>query len=89
MLFSINTPYENLNSKFEAVYFAYSKYLYAIGINILKDEQYASDALQQCFVKIFENIDKIEEVHSTRTKSFVSIIMRNESISLLRKRNVK
>ena len=78
---------ENLNSKFEAIYFAYSKYLYSIGINILKDEQYAADALQQCFIKIFENIDKIGEVDSSRTKSFISIIMRNESITLLRKRN--
>ena len=86
MLFSINTLDENLNSKFEAIYFAYSKYLYSIGINILKDEQYAADALQQCFIKIFENIDKIKEVNSTRTKSFISIIMRNESINLLRKR---
>ncbi len=83
---SVNTLDENLNSKFEAIYFAYSKYLYSIGINILKDEQYAADALQQCFIKIFENIDKIGEVNSSRTKSFVSIIMRNESINLLRKR---
>lgn len=86
MFFSINTLDENLNSKFEAVYFAYSKYLYSIGINILKDEQYAADALQQCFIKIFENIDKIKEVNSTQTKSFISIIMRNESINIFRKR---
>jgi len=86
MIFSINTLDENLNSKFEAIYFAYSKYLYSIGINILKDEQYSADALQQCFIKIFENIDKIGEVNSKQTKSFISIIMRNESINLLRKR---
>ncbi|HYE68937.1 MAG TPA: sigma-70 family RNA polymerase sigma factor [Anaerovoracaceae bacterium] len=86
MIFSVNTLDENLNSKFEAIYFAYSKYLYSIGINILKDEQYAADALQHCFIKIFENIEKIGEVNSTQTKSFISIIMRNESINLLRKR---
>ncbi len=86
MLFSINTLDVNLNSKFEAIYFAYSKYLYSIGVNILKDEQSAADALQQCFIKIFENIDKIKEVNSSHTKSFISIIMRNESINLLRKR---
>ncbi|HVI41047.1 MAG TPA: sigma-70 family RNA polymerase sigma factor [Anaerovoracaceae bacterium] len=86
MFFSINTLDENLNSKFEALYYAYSKYLYSIGINILKDEQYAADALQQCFIKIFENIDKIGEVNSSQTKSFISIIMRNESINLLRKK---
>ena len=87
LFFSINTLDENLNSKFEALYFAYSKYLYSIGINILKDEQYAADALQQCYIKVFENIEKIGEINSTQTKSFISIIMRNESINLLRKRN--
>lgn len=86
MFFSINAPESHPTSKFEAVYFTYSKYLYSIGINILKDEQYAADALQQCFIKIFENMDKIQEVHSTQTKSFVSVIMRNESINIFRKR---
>jgi RNA polymerase sigma-70 factor (ECF subfamily) len=86
MFFLINEPDENLNGKFEALYFTYSKYLYSIGINILKDEHYAADALQQCFIKIFENIEKVGEVNSSQTKSFISIIMRNESINLLRKR---
>lgn len=86
MVFSVNTMDENLNSKFEAIYFAYSKYLYSIGINILKDEQSAADALQQCFIKIFENMDKIGEINSSHTKSFLSVIMRNESINMFRKR---
>lgn len=86
MAFSVNTPDENPNSKFEAIYFTYSKYLYSIGINILRDEQNAADALQQCFIKIFENMDKIGEVNSRQTKSFISILMRNESINLFRKR---
>ncbi len=85
MVFSVNTLDENLNSKFEAIYFAYSKYLFSIGINILRNEEHAADALQQCFIKIFENINKIGEVNSSQTKSFISIIMRNESINLLRK----
>lgn len=86
MVYKVNTLDKNPNSKFEAIYFAYSKYLYSIGINILKDEQYAADALQQCFIKIFENIEKVGEINSSQTKSFISIIMRNESINILRKR---
>ncbi len=88
MVYKSNTLNENLNSKFEAIYFTYSKYLYSIGINILKDEQFAADALQQCFLKIYENIEKIGEINSTQTKSFVSIIMRNESINIFRKRKI-
>jgi len=72
--------------KFESIYSLYSKYLYAIGLRILKDEDYASDALQNCFLRIFENIHKIKDVDSRQTKSFVCIIMRNESINLYRKK---
>ena len=53
-------------------------------MNILKDETNASDALQNCFMRVFENIDKIDDVTSKQTKSFVSIIMRNESINIYR-----
>lgn len=72
--------------KFESIYFTYSKYLYVIGLRILKDEGYASDALQNCFLRIFENLHKIKEVDSNQTKSFLCIIMRNESINLYRKK---
>lgn len=76
-------------NKFQKVYSVYSKYLYSIGINILKDEEDASDALQNCFLRIFENIDKIGDIDSKRTKSFVSIIMRNEAINIYRKNKVE
>lgn len=74
-----------IKNKFEKVYSTYVKYLYSIGINILKDEHSASDALQNCFLKVFENIDKIRDIDSKETKSFVSIIMRNEATNIYRK----
>ena len=73
-----------IKNKFEKIYSIYAKYLYSIGMNILKDETNASDALQNCFMRVFENIDKIDDVTSKQTKSFVSIIMRNESINIYR-----
>ncbi|MGI6728287.1 MAG: RNA polymerase sigma factor [Anaerovoracaceae bacterium] len=71
---------------FEEVYYTYSAYLYRIGINILQDQELASDALQQCFMKIFENIHKVDQVSSKQTKSFVSVIMQNEALSIYNKR---
>lgn len=78
-----------IKNKFEKVYSTYVKYLYSIGINILKDEAFASDALQNCFLRIFENIDKIVNIDSKETKSFVSIIMRNEAINIYRKNKIE
>ncbi len=77
------------NDKFQFIYSKYSHYLYTIGINILKDETYAADALQNCFLRIFENLEKIKDVDSNQAKSFVSIIMWNESIKIYRsKKNI-
>ncbi|HZK70068.1 MAG TPA: sigma-70 family RNA polymerase sigma factor [Clostridia bacterium] len=76
---------EITKNKFEQIYTKYSRYLYAIGLNILADKECVEDAMQQSFLKIFKNIDKLSIVESKQTKSFVSIIMRNESINIYNK----
>jgi len=73
---------EESNNNFERIYYLYSRYLYAIGLKILKDEELAADALQQCCLKIYQNIDKIDDINSKQAKSFFGIIMRNESLML-------
>lgn len=72
---------EQTKNKFEEIYYAYSKYLYTTGLKILKDEELASDALQQCFFKIFKKIDQFEDIHSKQTKAFFAIIMRDEALA--------
>jgi RNA polymerase sigma-70 factor (ECF subfamily) len=72
-------------NKFEEIYHTYSRYLYAIGLKILKDTDLASDALQQCYFKIYQNIDRIKDIESKQTRSFLGIIMRNESLMIYNK----
>jgi len=79
MIALLNTRNGRTN-KFEEIYHAYSRYLYAIGLKILKDKDLASDALQQCFFKIYQNIDRIKDIESKQTRSFLGGIMRNESL---------
>ena len=76
---------EITKNKFEQIYIKYSRYLYAIGLNILADKECIEDAMQQSFLKIFKNIDKIGIVESKQTKSFIGIIMRNECINIYNK----
>lgn len=76
---------DHTKNKFEEIYHTYSRYLYAIGLKILKDEELASDALQQCYLKIYQNIDKITDIYSKQTRSFFGIIMRNESLMIYNK----
>lgn len=54
--------------------------------DILKNQQDAEDALQDAFIRISENMDKIGEVSSPRTRSFVMVITRNICLNMLRRK---
>jgi RNA polymerase sigma-70 factor (ECF subfamily) len=43
--------------------------------------------VQSVFIKLIENIDKIDRIECNKTKAFIVIITRNLSINLYRKRN--
>ena len=81
----LNISNEHGKNKFEEIYGIYSRYLYAIGLKILKDEGLASDALQQCYFKIYQNMDRIKDINSKQTRSFFGIIMRNEALMIYNK----
>jgi len=73
--------------KIEQLYCKYHKLVYHIAYNILKDSHLAQDVTQSVFIKLIENLDKIDEVDCNKTKAFIVIISRNLSINLYRKRN--
>ena len=52
---------------------------------ILHNEHEAEDAVQQAFVKIAENLGKISDELSTKTKAFVVTIAENTAIDRYRK----
>ena len=76
-------------NKFEILYTTYRKVMFYVANRILKDQYLAEDAVHQAFLKIIENLDKIEDVHCHKTKSYIVIIVRNNAIDLYnrRKRN--
>ena len=62
---------------FENIYAIYRNYLFSIIYQIINDEQYSEDILQETFIKIFKNIDKIEDIEDNRTKRMVTVIAKN------------
>ena len=73
-------------SLFEELYHTYSASMYRVAFSILRDNGLAEGAVQQTFLKIFREIDKIDEIGSNKTRSFIVILVRNTSIDLYRKR---
>lgn len=61
----LETPEEK--SKFEQLYLEYKGLMFHVAYEILHNEQDAEDAVHQAFVKIAENIKKIDD--PTRIKS--------------------
>ena len=64
-------------SKFEQVYIHYRALMLSRAYEILRDTGLAEDAVHNAFIRILQNISKLDEVESPRTKSFVVIVTEN------------
>lgn len=73
-------------SKFEELYMTYKKTMFYVANNILRDTYLAEDAVHQAFIRIIENLDKINPTDCHKTRSFIVILMKNVAIDIYRKR---
>lgn len=79
----LETPEEK--SKFEQLYLEYKGLMFYVAYEILHNEQDAEDAVHQAFVKIAENIKKIDDPICPKTHSYVVTIVENKAIDQYRK----
>lgn len=73
---------------FEYLYDNYSPALYGVIYNILRNEESSNDALQEVFVKIWNNFESYDPNRS-RLYTWMMNIARNHSIDKLRSKAVK
>lgn len=71
---------------FRELYDNYSSSMYRIAYSVLHDVGAAEDAVQQTFIKIYHELERIESSCSNKTKAFIVILVRNTAIDLYRKR---
>ena len=72
-------------AKLERLYYEYRGVMFCAANKILNNESEAEDAVHQAFVKIAENIGKVPDDLSAKTKSFVVTIVENTAIDRYRK----
>lgn len=89
MVINLSSIYPENNIKIERIYQLYKKQMLYVANSILHDEYLSEDAVHQAFIRIIDNLSKIEEVESHKTRSFVVIIVENIAIDLYRKRKRK
>ena len=79
----LETPVDK--SKCEQLYLEYKGLMFHVAYEILHNEQDAEDAVHQAFVKIAENIKKIDDPICPKTHSYVVTIVENKAIDQYRK----
>lgn len=70
-----------------ALYKQYEQMLYRVAFNILHNRTDAEDAVQDTFVRIIDNLDKIRNISSNETGFYLVIIVKNISINKINKKN--
>ena len=72
--------------KFDQLYNAYSKLMYYIAFDVLKDEGFAQDAVQEAFINISKSFSKIKEKDCQELKGFIVVVIRRVAINMYNKR---
>ena len=72
--------------KFDYLYNRYIKLLLYKAYDVLHDYSLAEDAVSEAFIRIYKNLDKIDDCDSGKTAAFLVIIARNCALTILSKR---
>lgn len=70
--------------KFEVIYVKFKGLMYHIAYDILNNRQDAEDAVHNAFVKIAENIAKIDDPECPKSKAFIVTITETKAIDIYR-----
>lgn len=75
---------ERDRDKFEAVYHRCKNLMLHKAYTILHDRMLAEDAVSEAFIRIYKNLDKLDDPTSPRTTAFVMTIVGNTALTLLK-----
>jgi RNA polymerase sigma-70 factor (ECF subfamily) len=81
---------ENDRDKFEQIYIKYRRLMLSAAYKILGDAELSEDAVHNAFMRILNNLGKLGEVDSPRTRSYVVIVAENvaKTMYMQRRRTV-
>ena len=78
---------ENDKVKFEEIYLKYKSLMFYAANKILHNEQDSEDAVHMAFIKIAENIKKIDTADCPKTRSYIVTIVENKAIDIYRRKS--
>ncbi len=69
-------------SKFEVLYKEYKNTMYNYAYGILKDKSLAEDAVHNAFLKLTNNLEKINNIMCKETRNYLVILVRGTAIDI-------
>lgn len=78
----VDTPTEK--ELIAQLYNAYKQFMYNISMSLLGNKEDAEDAVQDSFVRIIKNLDKIQNPYSRKTKSYITVITKTSVLTALK-----
>lgn len=70
--------------KLEAVYERYAEYMYRVALKKLRNVENAKDCCQQSYEKLIRYIERLEDVDSQRTASYIYLVVHSVAIDMIR-----
>ena len=80
LVFTFETEEER--DKFDYIYRKYKNLLFYKAWDILHDHMLAEDAVSEAYIRIYHNLDKIEDPDSPRSIAFIATIVRNVALTI-------
>ena len=80
----LDTPEEKI--RFEQIYIKYRSLMYHAANGVLHNRQDAEDAVHNAFLRILKQFKRLQNIPAQDLAPLVTVIARNEAISLQRKR---
>lgn len=71
-------------ARYQALYMRYRGLMFHVANGVLGNAHDAEEAVQEAFIEVFQNFDKISEIASPRTRSLVVLITERRAIDMLR-----
>ncbi len=77
----------NDRERFVQLHNTYEEYMFNIAMSILNSEALADETVQDCFLKIAEEFDRVGAVRSKETKAMLSIMVKNKALDNIDKQH--
>jgi RNA polymerase sigma-70 factor (ECF subfamily) len=83
LIFVLTFATEGERDKFSYLYDKYKNLMFYKAWDVLHDHMLAEDAVSEAYIRVYRNLDKIDDPDSPRSAAFLITIVRNTALSIL------